>query len=225
MKIIKDIKLDIPEDIGKEFLTKLMGGRLIPSMESMLKDKRQEVINALEPQVIYDSFRIKDIQGDSVIFDSGHIFKGPNISKILSGSETAVIFIFTLGSSISQLTESERNSGDTLGTIIIDALTTSLLGVAGSYVGEVIKEENLNQKGYGATCTYSPGQYKWTIEEQKEIFNMVDGTKIGVNLNESYLMVPFMSVSGVYGFGPEEKINKTRVACELCPRQDCISRR
>jgi cobalamin-dependent methionine synthase I len=100
-----------------------------------------------------------------------------------------------------------------------------MLGVAGEFVGNSIKTESLMVKGYGATCTYSPGQYKWTIEEQKEIFEMVDGSKIGVRLNESYLMVPFKSVSGVYGFGPEEKINKTRVACDLCPRQDCIGRR
>ena len=92
-------------------------------------------------------------------------------------------------------------------------------------MGKSIKEENLVQKGYGATCTYSPGQYKWTIEEQKEIFGMVDGSKIGVHLNDSCLMVPFMSVSGVYGFGPEDKINKTRVACDLCPSEDCIGRR
>ena len=225
MKIIKDIRLDIPDDIGREFLTKLMGGKLIPSMEEMLTQRRNAAIEALEPAAIYSAFNISGIQEDLVFFESGHIFRGPNISKILTGSETAVIFIFTLGSKIDELSRSERESGDTLATIVVDALTTSMLGVAGEYIGRVIKEENLVQKGYGSTCTYSPGQYKWTIEEQKEIFKMVDGSKIGVRLNDSYLMVPFMSVSGVYGFGPEDKINKTRVACDLCPRQDCIGRR
>lgn len=225
MKIIKDIKLDIPEDIGREFLTKLMGGKLNPQMENMLEDKKKECIKALAPEAIFDRFGIDRTQEDSVYFRSGHIFKGPNISKILTGSETAVIFIFTLGKNIGELIKKERDSGDTLGTIIIDAITTSMLGVAGEYVGKTIKEENLVQKGYGATCTYSPGQYKWTIEEQKELFRMVDGSKIGVSLNESYLMVPFMSVSGIYGFGPEDKINKTRVACDLCPRDNCIGRR
>jgi hypothetical protein len=225
MNIIKDIRLDIPEDIGLEFLTKLMGGRLIPRMESMLKEKKEECIEALAPQAIYESFELDRIEGASVHFKSGNIFRGPNISKILTGSEKAVIFIFTLGQKIGELIKKERDSGDTLGTIIIDAITTSILGIAGEYMGKAIKEENLVQKGYGATCTYSPGQYKWTIEEQKEIFGMVDGSKIGVRLNDSYLMVPFMSVSGVYGFGPEDKINKTRVACDLCPREDCIGRR
>jgi cobalamin-dependent methionine synthase I len=100
-----------------------------------------------------------------------------------------------------------------------------MLRITAELVSDLIREENLVKEGYGATCRYSPGQYKWTIEEQKEIFEMVDGSRIGVSLNDSYLMVPFMSASGVYGFGPEDKIDKTRVACDLCPRENCIGRR
>jgi hypothetical protein len=53
---------------------------------------------------------------------------------------------------------------------------------------------------------------------------MTDRQSFGVELNESYLMVPFKSASGVYGFGPKNSINKTRVACYLCPRENCIGR-
>lgn len=225
MNIIKNIQLEIPDDIGRAFLTKLMGGRLIPRMEEMLEDKRDICVDALEPAAVYDTFDIRSIEGDSVYFKSGHIFNGPNISKILKGSETTTIFIFTLGGKIDDLIKKERDTGDTLGTIIMDAITTSMLGIAGEYFVKIIKGSNTVQKGYGATCTYSPGQYKWTIEEQKEIFNMVDGSRIGVRLNNSFLMVPFKSISGIYGFGPEDRINKTRVACDLCPRENCIGRR
>ncbi len=102
----------------------------------------------------------------------------------------------------------------------MDTITTSLLGILGEFVGEKIKREGIKHESWGSTCAYSPGQYKWTIEEQKKIFEMLDGKRIGVQLNESYLMVPFKSVSGVYGFGPEDKIDKTRVACDLCPRKN-----
>ncbi|MCJ7471707.1 MAG: hypothetical protein MUP02_02700 [Actinobacteria bacterium] len=144
---------------------------------------------------------------------------------ILKGPETASILIYTLGKKIDDIIKEEQNAGDTLGTIIMDAVTTSMLGIAGEHMSKIMKDSNILQKGYAATCKYSPGQYKWTIEEQKEIFNMVDGSKIGVHLNNSFLMIPFKSVSGVYGFGPVDKINKTRVACDLCPRENCIGRR
>jgi len=225
MMILENIKLKIPQETGKDFLTKLMGGRLNPRLEKLLSDRREICIGSIEPKAIYSNYEIGKVIGDYVYFKSGNIFRGPNISKILTGSETSTIFITTLGSMVDKIIKDVSDSGDMLSTIIMDAITTELLGILGNYVGEIIKKEGIREKGWGSTCTYSPGQYKWTIEEQKEIFSMLDGNKIRVELNKSYLMVPFKSISGIYGFGPIDSIDKTRVACDLCPRKNCIDRR
>jgi len=225
MIILENIKLEIPKETGRDFLTKLMGGRLNHQLEKLLRDKSEICIGNIEPKAIYSNYEIEKVIGDCVYFKSGNIFTGPNISKILTGSEISTIFIITLGSMTDKIIKDVSDSGDMLSTIIMDAITTELLGILGNYLGEIIKKEGIREKGWGSTCTYSPGQYKWTIEEQKEMFSMVDGNKIGVKLNKSYLMVPFKSSSGVYGFGPIGSINKTRVACDLCPRENCIGRR
>ncbi len=225
MIILDNIKLDIPEDIGGDFLNKLMGGRSNPYLEKLLEERLKICIENIHPKAIYKTFEIEKVKGNSVYFKSGHIFNGPNISKILTGSEIATIFIFTLGNKIDEIIKEGNKSGDTLATIVMDAITTSMLGTLREYVGNIIKKEGIKDESWGSTCTYSPGQFKWTIEEQKEIFQMIDGDRIGVKLNKSMLMTPFMSISGVYGFGPEDKIDKTRVACDICPRKNCISRK
>ena len=225
MTILDHIKLDIPEDIGKDFLNKLMGGRLNLQMEKLLKEKRKICTQNIYPKAVYEEFEIEKVKDESVYFKSGNVFNGPNISKILTGSEIAIIFIFTLGNKIDQIIKEKNKSGDTLATIVIDALTTSMLITLGEYIGDIIRKEGIKDENWGSTCTYSPGQFKWTIEEQKKIFDMVEASKIGVKLNKSFLMVPFKSLSGVNGFGPKDKIDKTRVACDICPRQNCISRR
>jgi hypothetical protein len=225
MKVIDNIKLDLPDDIGKDFLTRIMGGRMIPKMEELLDKYRKSCLDIINPKGIYSIFEIKEIKGDEVYFDSGNIFKGPNISKILKGSEIAIIYIFTLGSGVDLLIRETNEVGDNIAVIIMDSITTNILEYLGIYIAGKIKKEGLRKRGWASTCSYSPGQYKWTIEEQKEIFSMLDGSKIGVQLNSSYIMVPFKTVSGVYGFGSEDKIDRTRIACDICPRKDCIGRR
>jgi len=225
MVILDDIKLDIPKDIGKDFLNKIMEGRLNPPLEKLLKEKQKICIENVYPKAIYESFEIKKVKGNSVYFKSGHIFNGLNISKILTGSEIAIIFIFTLGNKTDEIIKEENKSGDTLAKIVVDTITTGILGTLGEHVGNIIKKEGIKDESWDSTCAYSPGQYRWTIEEQKEIFSMVESNRIGVKLNKSFLMVPFKSISGVYGFGPKDKIDKTRVACDICPRQNCIGRR
>ena len=217
--------MTFPQKTGWDFLAKLMGGRLNPQLEKLLTEKSEICINNIKPKAIYSNYEIEKIIGERVYFKSGNIFTGPNISKILTGSEISTIFITTLGNMVDKIIKDVSESGDMLSTIIMDAITTELLGILGNHISEIIKKEGIREKDWGSTCTYSPGQYKWTIEEQKEIFSMVNGNKIGVELNKSYLMVPFKSISGVYGFGPIDSIDKTRVACDLCPRENCIGRR
>jgi hypothetical protein len=223
--ILDKIDLEIPEDIGREFLEKVMGGAINAPMENLWEEKKSLCTENLEPKAIFDSFEIDRVEDDRVYFKSGDIFTGPNISKILQGSETAFLYIFTLGDEVDRIVQKERSSGDTLAAIIVDTITTSMLGLLGDCVGEIIKNQGIKHPNWGSTCSYSPGQYKWTIEEQQKLFEMVDGKKIGVELNESFLMVPLKSISGVYGFGPKDKIDKTKVACDLCPRESCIGRK
>jgi hypothetical protein len=69
----------------------------------------------------------------------------------------------------------------------------------------------------------SPGSLAdWPIEEQKPLFSLLNGVEdaIGVHLNESLLMVPRKSVSGIYF-----PTDITFYSCQLCPRKRCEGRK
>jgi hypothetical protein len=131
MKILDNIKLKIPPDIGRDFLEKVMGAGINAPMEKLLEEKSFFCIENIEPKAVYDCFEIEKIEGDLVYFKSGDIFNGPHISKILTGSQTATLYIYTLGSRVDRIINEETQSGDTLATIIMDTITTSLLGILG----------------------------------------------------------------------------------------------
>ena len=173
MNILDNIKLDIPKDIGKDFLEKVMGSSLNAPMEKLLEEKTSLCVENIAPRAIYDRFVINEVDGEQVYFESGNIFNGPHISKILTGSKAAILYIYTLGNQIDQIIDKESRSGDTLAAIIMDTITTSLLDTLGTFVGEKIKKQGMEERNWGSTCAYSPGQYKWTIEEQKKIFEMI----------------------------------------------------
>jgi hypothetical protein len=75
----------------------------------------------------------------------------------------------------------------------------------------------------GRTATMAPGSLTdWPIQQQKLLFTILgDPTEaIGVELTDSYLMVPNKSVSGLR-FSTEEPFE----SCMLCPRDGCPGRR
>lgn len=75
----------------------------------------------------------------------------------------------------------------------------------------------------GALSSMNPGSLgDWPLAAQPALFSLLDhaADTIGVQLTSSYLMLPTKSVSGIY-FPTEQHF----VSCQLCPRENCPSRR
>ncbi|HHU33306.1 MAG TPA: vitamin B12 dependent methionine synthase [Clostridia bacterium] len=75
----------------------------------------------------------------------------------------------------------------------------------------------------GLTSTMNPGSLKeWPISEQENLFALLGNPReaIGVELNESFLMTPVKSVSGIR-FQTDVKFEN----CQLCPRKGCPGRK
>lgn len=226
MKVIKNIRLTLKEDEATGYLLKLMDGKYNSGFDKIIADRRKSCINSIDPKVIYDFFNISRIRGDKVHLKPGYMLNGKNIAKILKGSDTSIVFISTLGKGIDEIIEQETRKGDMVSVLAITSIAYGLLRSLSDFVEQVIRKDILkSSKDFGITCAYSPGQTGWHIEEQEKIFKMVDGSIIGVLLNKAYLMTPLKSISGIYGSGPVDMIDKTRVSCDLCSRKDCISRR
>ena len=81
-------------------------------------------------------------------------------------------------------------------------------------------EENFHP---GKTSSMNPGSLQdWPITQQRQLFQILDDPKryIGVELTDSYLMLPMKSVSGIRFATQADYEN-----CKLCSRQNCPNRR
>jgi len=75
----------------------------------------------------------------------------------------------------------------------------------------------------GPTGSMNPGSLRdWPLEQQRELFQALGDpmTTIGVELTDSFLMIPIKSVSGLR-FPTEIRYEN----CQLCPRDRCPERR
>ena len=64
-------------------------------------------------------------------------------------------------------------------------------------------ESVASSKGCKAGGPLSPGEMDWSIDEQVQLFQLVNAKQIGVSLNTVGMMSPLKSVSLVIGIGPE----------------------
>ena len=78
----------------------------------------------------------------------------------------------------------------------------------------------------GMVLNYSPGYCGWHISAQKKLFFQLKPEQIGISLNESYLMTPLKSVTGVLVAGDKNihYFGNSFSFCYNCKAQSCIER-
>ena len=152
---------------------------------------------------------------DAVIID-GVRFKSRVLRKNLEKVGRVFPYVVTIGGGL------EQKSGackDLLEQYYLDAIGNVALREARQHL-----ENHLRSRfALGGVSYMSPGSLgDWPIQEQRPLFLLLKAAEesIGVRLNESLLMIPRKSVSGLYF--PTEV---TFYNCQLCPRQNCEGRK
>ena len=78
----------------------------------------------------------------------------------------------------------------------------------------------------GAVLSYSPGYCGWHISAQQKLFQYLRPGDIDISLNDSYLMTPLKSVSGVLVAGRKEihYFDNSYPFCQDCKVESCLER-
>lgn len=174
----------------------------------------------------------------------GPIFKGEGqnepetpLELIFPKADRLALFAVTLGSKISlEIEELFKSSDFALGTML-DAVASQAADKAVEVMEARLKEEMIKQRkeqseGGDApegihVLSYSPGYCGWHVSGQKKLFEYLKPEEIGISLNESFLMIPLKSVTGVLIAGAREihLFEAKYPFCKLCKHPTCLDRR
>jgi len=171
------------------------------------------------------------------------VYQGRNLNEpdtplphIFPLAQRLVLFAFTLGPAVSiEIDRLSKGSGEPNGLALgfmLDAIASFCTEKAGTVAQEILLDEMKSKEppGNQADCTrallYSPGYCGWHVSGQELLFSYLKPEEIGIVLNESFLMIPLKSISGVLVAG-EANIHHFKnnyPFCRHCPTQTCRQR-
>ena len=111
--------------------------------------------------------------------------------------------------------------------VIFNAACTALIeAVSDRCEGEIVALARA--RGLVTSYRYSPGYGDFPLEQQPEVLGVLDaGTRLGITLTDSMLMLPKKSVSALIGLYPEGAgVRRGGSSCETCEnRENCEFRK
>lgn len=203
---MSDISLDMDEIFAS------MGYPDPGSPAHEMKDMVDELLDRFQP-VCHPQFHYIEstVEGLS---PKGIIMKG------LAGADKYLLFIATAGLEFQEEINKISAEGDIVKVYVADLIGSE---IAEATVRECRKAIEADYPGVGVSNSYSPGYCGWVLSDQKEIFSRFKGETCGVSLNDSCLMYPIKSVSGIISVGA--KVEKREYGCAICGRKDCYKNR
>lgn len=186
--------------------------------------------------IFRESMKPIGLIGDISSFDLENILTvaGGNIinsviSTIFRNSSNLALYVFTLGTEISENISNLFDKNDFALGAMLDSIASAAAD-RGSEYGEQFFHGYLMGRSPADTdisiLMYSPGYCGWDITGQKKLFRYLKPGDIGISLNESSLMTPIKSISGVLVSGKKEihYIKEDFDFCRKCTGKNCRER-
>ena len=173
-----------------------------------------------------------DISGDefsAVYLGEGENYEDTPLPGIYSQADYLALFALTLGMPVSQkidllFEEKEFALGAMLDTVASQSAEIAITIAENKFLSYLAKEKNYSTAN--TAMLYSPGYCGWHVSGQQQLFTYLEPEEIGISLNQSCLMVPLKSVSGVMVAGQHHIhiFNNNYPFCSICKNRTCKQR-
>jgi hypothetical protein len=186
---------------------------LIATAEEVLGEARELLV----PVAVYTILPVRDFEHQQVVLDGGATFSGPLVARALAGAAEVAVAVCSIGPALDEHVSALFAAGDPIRAMALDGAGTAAVTQLTAMVGIRICDA-ATARGWSVGMRASPGQEGWPIQQQRVLFSLVPGQKIGVQLTSSCLMLPRKSVSFVIGLGPDLRADS--VPCDFCSKRE-----
>jgi len=180
-----------------------------PVIVAVAEDISRRVEGLVSPEIHYKRLKIKSCDGHGLVLEDGSRFDNIAFEKYLDGVVEVVIFAMTLGSSMDEESQVLVEKFEPLEALFLE--TAGWLGIewATKQFGDRLRL-SAKQNATRISCRMGPGysysvngeKVRWSLEDQKPLFDVFDVERLPIELLESCAMLPKMSRSGLYGITP-----------------------
>ncbi len=187
----------------------------------------EEMQGMLKPQLSYRTLELSEVNQGGIQLADGTRFKSPKIAKTLADAEAACCFVATVGPAVDMEVQRLMQHRRYADAYVLDAMASmSAENIVEQFYQRIARRQA--EKNCAVTLRFSPGYCDWPIQQQRPLFKLFADTDTpDVALNDSCLMSPRKSVSGLFGLLPPgvKGADPAYNPCNTCSKRNCIARR
>ncbi len=197
------------------------GQEIGPELNDRIREISGLCLAAAEPRYCFEVFPMGP---DTTV--NGVRLPGKDVARLLDGAVSCAVMAATLGFSVERAMMRLGQRSMTSELICNAACTALIEAVADRCEREI--RDYAGARGLVTSYRYSPGYGDFPLEMQPAVLGLISaGTRLGITLTDSMLMLPKKSVSALIGLYPADAgVRRGGSTCETCEnRENCEFRK
>ncbi len=188
---IENFKVEVdPKRILRLIGYKKKAQEIKEPIKQLIEEEKKKLDNLLLPASLY------------TILD----YEQTNKHPIFNNAEKVALCICTIGPELEKEINALMAKNEMLRALILDSFGSEAAEAVAIQSDRVLTEK-ARHLDLWPSKRFSPGYGQWDIKEQRYVFTVLPGKDIGVNLTDSFMMIPRKSVSFRINFYKDKKLS------------------
>jgi len=201
-----------------------VGARPAGSVTAAVRELLPRASDSIRARAICRVDRVAEMGATRLDLEGGGSFRGA-FGQFFGQCRAVALFIATVGPRLDEAAREAFSRGEQVNGLVLDAIGSAAADAAACAVEARIRAL-AEHHGWAITAPYSPGYCGMALHQQQEIFRLLPGREIGVELTPSMGMRPAKSVSALIGLGEPGAVAPYAIPCERCEMtHHCAMRR
>ncbi|MDD5724379.1 MAG: hypothetical protein PHY29_11680 [Syntrophales bacterium] len=142
---------------------------------------------------------LRDVTPHLVVFGTGAEIESGKLARFLNGCTEALLIGATAGGAVMDAIRGDTEGGDMTRGVVIDAVASEMTDAALDWIVGLFGRLLIREQAHLTKGRFSAGYGDFLLESQRIVYDLLELDRIGVKINESFILMPEKSVTAVVG--------------------------
>ena len=142
---------------------------------------------------------LKRVDPPLIVPKTGADIRSVRLAGLLNGCKEALFIGATAGSAVMDAILGDTEGGDMTRGVVIDAVASEMTDAALDWIMGFFNRLLARENARLTRGRFSAGYGDFLLENQKMMYDMLELNRIGVTINENFILMPEKSVTAVVG--------------------------
>ncbi|MBN2517195.1 MAG: methionine synthase [Deltaproteobacteria bacterium] len=142
---------------------------------------------------------IEEIGQFNIVLSKGIVFNSRGLARMLKGCAEALLMGATAGKEIMEAIDNDSKTNRLTRGVILDAVASEMVDDSLDWIADYFNGQLRRENRRLTKRRFSAGYGDFLLENQKIMYDVLELGTLGVELTESFMLVPQKSVTAVAG--------------------------